>query len=351
MSEQDDDLFKRLNALKPSSVTLGTTSAAPSLDVEISKPLSKEDKLAERLKGLRSGKAESSARNSREKDTADTLSAQVQDEIRAEPDPIKDWQATENDDKALEDLLADLGPEDQWKLDPNDPKNIESLLKEAKDALPPSIDPEVAGSDELSKEHHPPNSAIDPLNREQDGHKTEDQDEDKEAEDYVKRVLAELEMEAKYGDEGDQNAEHDEHQSTSAGDLPSTPSNLPQPIVSADPPTYEDSELEARFSKLGLDLPSTPTTVPSVKAKAKHNANVAKLNNSKKASNPPKYTDEDIDSWCCICNEDGEVRCLGCNGDIYCNNCWHEGHGNGPGQERGHRAVQYNRKGPAAAAA
>ena len=351
MPEQDDDLFKRLNALKPSSVKLGSTSGVPSLDVETSKPRSKEDKLAERLKGLRSGKAESSARRSREKDAADALAAQVQDEIRAERDPIKDWQASEYDDEALDDLLADLGPEDQWKLDPDDPKNIESLLKEAKDALPPSSESARAGPDEMSGDQQPFQSGTAPLDEGEDSHKTEDQKNEEAAEDYVKRVLAELEIEAKYDVADDEKAERDEPPSMAADNLPSTPSNFPQTSVSADPPTYEDSELEARFSKLGLDLPSTPNTIPSVKAKATHKANVAKLNNSKKASNLPKYTDEDIDSWCCICNEDGEVRCLSCDGDIYCNNCWHEGHGDGPGQERGHRAVQYNRKGPAAAAA
>ena len=58
-----------------------------------------------------------------------------------------------------------------------------------------------------------------------------------------------------------------------------------------------------------------------------------------------RYTDEDIDAWCCICNEDADLRCLGCEGDLYCQECWKEGHGNGVGQERGHRAVQYVRKG------
>jgi hypothetical protein len=351
MSEQDDDLFKRLNALKPSSVNLGSASAAPSVDVETSKPLSKEDKLAERLKGLRSGNIESSAPREPEKGTANTLVAQVQDEIRAEGDPITNWQASEYDDKALDDLLADLGPDDQWKLDPDDPKNIENLLKEAKDALPPPHGPEVAGPDEMSRDQKLTKSATDLFDGEEDSRKTKDQKDEEAAEDYVKRILAELEIEAKYDIPDDENAERDEPQWISANDLPSTPSNLPQTSISVDPPSYEDSELEARFSNLGLDLPSTPNTTPSAKAKATHKANVAKLNNSKKASNLPKYTDEDIDSWCCICNEDGEVRCLGCDGDIYCNNCWHEGHGDGPGQERGHRAVQYNRKGPAAAAA
>jgi hypothetical protein len=170
----------------------------------------------------------------------------------------------------------------------------------------------------------------------------------------VKKVLAELEVDRKYGlDDSDEGEEPStaEQSHGSALDLPSTPSDLPQPPSSAQPSSYEDSELEARFSKLSLDLPSTPNTTPSSKAKAMNKAGASSLKKAQAKSNLPTYTDEDIDSWCSICNEDGEVRCLGCDGDIYCQACWREGHGDGPGQERGHKAVQYNKKPPTAAAA
>lgn len=36
--------------------------------------------------------------------------------------------------------------------------------------------------------------------------------------------------------------------------------------------------------------------------------------------------DSDIDSWCCICNEDGSLVCVGCDKDVYCEPCWAEGH-------------------------
>ncbi|KAK3714670.1 hypothetical protein LTR37_007650 [Vermiconidia calcicola] len=310
MPGKDDDLLARLNALKPSSVSFNPATNAPSVDVEVSKPLSTEDRLAERLKGLRGGSASFEGTSGASKDTADSLTARVQDEVEAEKDPIKDWQQGGEDEQNLEELLAELGPDDQWKLDPEDPKNINNLLKEAKDALPPEHETvRRDGNDDGQPHPRAPSNQNRTGDDDEDGR--EDQKDEEVADDYVKRVLAELEIEAKYGGGSDQNDEEDREQdhepSQSALQLPSTPSNLPRPPTAAEPPSYEDSELETRFSKLGLDLPSTPSTIPSAKAKATNKPGLASVKKAQAKSNLPTFTDEDIDSWCCICNEDGEA--------------------------------------------
>ncbi|KAK4565434.1 hypothetical protein LTR86_004051 [Recurvomyces mirabilis] len=347
---RDKDLLARLNALKPTTITYSKSS------VENKKHKTAEDQLEARLKSLRSSSWRSDTRADGGKPSspaplnrADVLRAEVQDEVASEQDPVRDWQQNEGDEQTLEDLLAELGPDDQWKLDPHDPKHVATLLKEAKDALPETdeIHKEPSGNDEDSRKTEAKDVRAEGQSEVEQGEdlsKKEDQEDDVEANEYVKKVLAELDVESKYGSNSPNAAEcqePDEDQNSSTLNLPSTPSTLP-------PPSYEDSELATRFSKLGLDLPSTPSTPPSNKPKVTASIPGGK---AKGKSNLPTYTDDDIDSWCCICNEDGEIRCLGCDGDVYCQNCWREGHGSGPGQERGHRAVQFVRKGGGGAVA
>lgn len=364
MPAHDDDLLARLNALKPSSVKLEST---PSVDIQISKPPSSvEDRLADRLKGLRAGNSlvaneQPTSRSVYGGDAADVLTAHIADEVAS--DPIEDWQ-NDGNEQSIDELLAELESNEHAKLNPDDPDDVAALLKEAREALPP---PGQAGTgdsgDVRENTHSQDDNEHEPAEEdENENPKSEDQQDEAEADDYVQRILAELDFNRKHGiadEEEEQESnppptkstasppEPSSKTPTSALNLPSTPRKLPQS------PSHEaDSELESRFSNLGLSLPSTPTSAPtsSASAKAKQKAADA-LAKSKAKAKGPAFTDEDIESWCCICNEDGEVRCLGCEGDIYCGECWREGHGDGPGQERGHRAVQFVRKGGGLAAA
>lgn len=365
MPAHDDDLLARLNALKLSSVKL---DSSPSVDIQISKPpLFVEDRLADRLKGLRAGNSpaaneQPSSRPVYGGDAADVLTAHVADEVAS--DPIEEWQ-NDGNEQSIDDLLAELESNEQAKLNPDDPDDVAALLKEARGALPPPGQTGDSGDvqeNTKTREDNDNEPAEEEENEiEEENSKSEDQRDEAEADDYVQRILAELDFNRKHGipDEEEDGEEKEKERPqgaappppepsskppTSALNLPSTPNK--NPISS--PLSYEDSELESRFSNLGLSLPSTPTSAPtsSSAAKAKQKAADA-LAKSKAKTKGLAFTDEDIESWCCICNEDGEVRCLGCEGDIYCGECWREGHGTGPGQERGHRAVQFVRKGVA----
>jgi hypothetical protein len=45
-----------------------------------------------------------------------------------------------------------------------------------------------------------------------------------------------------------------------------------------------------------------------------------------KAPEPQDFKPDETEGWCCICNEDGSLICLGCDNDVYCLRCFKEGH-------------------------
>lgn len=251
------------------------------------------------------------------------------------------------EEQTLDELLADLGPDDQWTLNSDDPKDIQKLLNEAKKALPADDVPPAEKQDK--EENGKPDrqfltraldmSVFSLDDTEEDSHsqKAGLENESREAQDIVARLLDEVKLErANEPDEEEQEASKPE----ATLSLPSAPSTLPSPPPATEPSRNSldfESDIAARMAALkglgsinALVLPSAPTFKPADKPTKE----VMK-----------KFTDEEIDSWCIICQDDATVQCDGCDGDLYCANCWKEGH-MGPDvgrEERGHRWSRFRK--------
>jgi len=266
------------------------------------------------------------------------------------------------DEETLEELLAQLDRQDvEWRVQKEDVRGIPGLMREARDALPEGevgekatrykngLEEAMQGTEtrEVEKGSVRKDGATEEVAKaeeeaEETRHKSEKEGEEEEADEYIQQVLDQVEIERKYepyedDDSKDQDAAADDENTIS---LPSAPTKLPPPSDST-----SDDALTSRFASLSLPHDSDPLGLPSAPsfAPSKKPVLVTKTLKSQAKSNLETYTDEDIDSWCCICNEDATVRCLGCDGDLYCASCWREGHGNRSGQERGHRALEYRR--------
>ena len=304
--ENEQALLARLNALKQSSVSFETTKIS---DGQAKSP----DDLISRFQGL-------------------GVSAPPGDLAHTGgPSPSGE------DEQALEELLADLGPEDQWEVKADEAKSLRDLLSESEKVVaslkeqketPSAPNPGNSGD---SQHGVVKRTAANRPNAETSSGQ-EDEAEGKRLLDSIfKEALTEKEeVEAGSSRDGAQ-AEPPEPPVEDSSDTKST-------VQLPDLPAAPDSELPAlpqnEEEETTLALPSAPTSSPARKSKAATKSNL------------PKFTDEEIDTWCVICNDDATVRCLGCDGDLYCAKCWREGHV-GPDvgfEERTHRWVKYRRR-------
>ncbi|APA09452.1 hypothetical protein sscle_05g042220 [Sclerotinia sclerotiorum 1980 UF-70] len=362
----DQDLLNRLNALKKTNIQLDASTRTP-LNV-LAKESTPETDLSQRLRSLRNGTPSKSC-TPKAPVPVSTTSPPRQSSFYNETvalDATPPFSNDAHDDKSLDELLAEIGSGSEW-LDPDDPNDIQKLLDEAKKALPSGDDvaaEETASSKEASEENtRKGNILITGLDMsvfalDDEGHEAPRshqieglETESREVQDIVARLLDEVNFERGDEDEAqekqdrgerayDLEKDKDEDRKLSSFPtyqrnddeeptftLPSAPSTLPEP--SRKSLDFEE-DITARLAALKglsssttsdpLNLPSAPTTKPVEKlAKSSKGASESK-------GNLKEYTDEEMDTWCIICQDDATVQCGGCEGDLYCARCWKEGH-------------------------
>lgn len=401
---QDDALLARLNALKKTSVSFGTSpsgSLSPSAPAPSSTADAPDD-LASRFARLGSASPSNSPRPSRATSANNTSSGGAPVIAPGAPSYLEGIaegiggcgaEVNAKDERSLADLIEELGPSEDWTLSANEGKDIKGLLKDIRTILPEvqksRHEESVTNTRSLSAGAKPEGltdwenvevdfsqsgvrvgrEGQDDLDQEHEGTNTEQEQrktEDEEADDVIARVMAELEISRKYdppsppseddkaSGSGDQKAAHNEGETPSRAaesgtddgglSLPSAPTSLPEDDF--DRTQALEDALTSRLAALAkpqsdsLGLPSAPSFAPTNKP-------------PKIQSSFSKPVDDEVDTWCVICTDDATLRCLGCDGDLYCQRCWMEGHkGESAGyEERMHKAVLYSKKKKQAAAA
>ncbi|KAL6863843.1 hypothetical protein J3F83DRAFT_170273 [Trichoderma novae-zelandiae] len=355
----DNSLLERLQALRGSSSGASPSRAAPikfSVDViERSKPATREDALAARLKSLRAADDGSAVSSKREKAGPASSSASdvtsAKDAASAEKsEKLEDGDDVDlmfsTDDQTLEELLGDVSPDETPVQEPSD-EQVKALLEQLSRAVPK----DDAGGD----------------GRRDDRAGDSDDSDGEQMQSRVTDVIAQFQDEAaleaalrnaKDDDEtASEQQDQGQDQDTQDGDadlaLPTLPPNLDDlssfsprrqsTTAKADaldditarmaalraPASDEDEDEDASFS-----LPSVPSARPSAGDKP-----------VRRLTSKTDYTDDDIDGWCTVCLNDATLQCLGCDDDPYCARCWREMHV-GPAaafDDRSHKAVQFTR--------
>ena len=273
---------------------------------------------------------------------------------------IPELQNGEND-KTVEDLLAELGPEDDWNIGQSEEDEINHLLHTAQsslkavpshhDASASMAEPQLVHKEPKHDDITVPSDTNSPASY-HDDELNLDHDEaqrplnkaklkellDQEADETLQRILDEVKLEESAS------AMHDEVHTGEAPDSTSLDQDQPTTNEGMDQIT---KQLESSLST----LPSVPTKVPSSSPPPLSTAFPAAPRTISHTNTNTSDNDNDngeMDTWCIICTDDATLRCLGsgCDGDLYCTKCWMEGH---RGQDvevemQRHRAMRFERE-------
>lgn len=388
----DDDLLARLNALKKSSVSFSTNQSS---SLASSGPSKSTDDLAARFARLGSASPSNSQQPFRTTSTSNAGAPIAAPGASSYLEGIAQGvgggnvEFNEEDEKTLEELLGELngavGDRKGWDVTRQEQQDVGKLLQDMKKILPEVVNSRAQDSkstaakggqgnkEELTDwESIEVNVGSGRVTTGQDNTSDHDEDddneegkkktEDDEADDVIARVMAELEISKKYdppspppeddssdaGDYGSKSQANaikgNEDTSGDGFSLPSAPSGLREDDF-ARTQALEDA-FTARLAALAsptpqtdsLGMPSAPSFAPQKKPAV--------------SSNLQKRIDDEVETWCIICQDDATLKCIGCDGDLYCQNCWMEGHrGESAGfEERRHKAVLYAKKKQQAAA-
>ncbi|KAF2970079.1 hypothetical protein GQX73_g3583 [Xylaria multiplex] len=377
----DKSLLERLNALKPSSVSLVNPSSSksnPASTIERAGSPSREDTLTARLKSLRSQVSEDSAATDQGHGVGDSTqhrpAKQTQSPIESElgiqrgPTSV---QATDDvdpllytDDQTLEELLEDLRSDDTWLdevvaevvAEEEEHQRITTLLAE----LSKSSGVDIVADKQFTNREAAQEDSGESGNNDSEGESLET-----ETDSVLAKAIDEVEWEMVNGapssppelestaQEAAKHSSQDEIVPSPDGSsfsLPTVPSELQDQPDLLTPSTHVQSDVDfaasiaSRMAALKL---SGPRALPSVPTVAVDSLGLPQAPTFAPTDHPVPglakrtgLTDEDQKTWCVVCLENGSVRCLGCEAgdDVYCSRCWKEMHiGPQAGyDERGH---------------